>query len=316
MTNNILAENFKKYRVAKGLTQEQVASALNVNAQTVSRWECAATLPDVLTLPELAKLYGITVDDFYKKRSVAYDNYAQRLASVYEKTLDPEDFLRCILEFEKIMKNGQLSLSDKWNLGATYHIMLCDCKDKALMWYDKVIADSAGAAMDASESDSHAYMRARSMKNQLLFDFGQGADIIKTQSSICEKNPGDAREWMFLLEAYIFDKNYEKAYETFCKAIKLFPENSSLYIHGGDICKALKKYDEAFLYWDKAGELGTEYFDEYYCKAYCYEDMGEYEKSHQTFMQLADLLRQKNFDVEAEMAEEDGQKVLLRAKNN
>ena len=74
-----------KYR-AKGLTQEQVANNLNVNTQTVSRWECGTTLPDVLTLPELARLYEVTVDDFYKKNSVAYDNHAQYLASVFQDT--------------------------------------------------------------------------------------------------------------------------------------------------------------------------------------------------------------------------------------
>lgn len=83
MTNHVLSENFKKFRTAKGLTQEQVAHVLNINAQTVSRWECATTLPDALTLPELAKLYGVTIDDFYRKHSVAYDNYAQRLSAVY-----------------------------------------------------------------------------------------------------------------------------------------------------------------------------------------------------------------------------------------
>ena len=46
MTNQVLSENFRKIRTARGLTQEQVAAVLNVNAQTVSRWECAATLPD------------------------------------------------------------------------------------------------------------------------------------------------------------------------------------------------------------------------------------------------------------------------------
>lgn len=56
MMNNIFSDNLKKIRLAKGLTQEQVAEKLNVNSQTVSRWECGTTLPDVLTLPELARL--------------------------------------------------------------------------------------------------------------------------------------------------------------------------------------------------------------------------------------------------------------------
>ncbi len=53
--NNIFTENLKKFRLAKGFTQEQVADKLNVNSQTVSRWECGTTLPDVMTLSELAK---------------------------------------------------------------------------------------------------------------------------------------------------------------------------------------------------------------------------------------------------------------------
>lgn len=308
MTNNILSENFKKFRVAKGLTQEQVATALHVNAQTVSRWECAATLPDVLTLPELAKLYGITVDDFYKKSSVAYANYAQRLASVYEKTLDPEDFLRCHLEFQKLIENGELSISDKWNYATLFHIMLCDCKEKALKWYDKAIADGP-------DEDTHTYSRARSLKNKLLFEFGRGDEVIEAQKVACEKSPNEVLEWIFLIEAYIFGENYNEALSVFLKAIQLFPDNWTLYIHGGEICQALKKYEEAFSYWDKAGELGTDFFDEYYCKAFCYEDMGEYEKSYETYLKLAKLLRDSNYDVEADMAEEDGQKVLQKMHN-
>lgn len=67
MNQTIFSENLKKYRIAKNYTQEQVAETLGVNTQTVSRWECGTTLPDVLTLPSLARLYEVTVDDFYKK---------------------------------------------------------------------------------------------------------------------------------------------------------------------------------------------------------------------------------------------------------
>ena len=106
--NNIFSDNLKKFRLAKGLTQEQVAEKLNVNSQTISRWECGTTLPDVLTLPELARLYEVTVDDFYKKNSVAYDNYAQRLASVFEDTHDIENFIRADAEFKKLIKTNSI----------------------------------------------------------------------------------------------------------------------------------------------------------------------------------------------------------------
>ena len=39
MVQNIFTANLKKYRLAKGFTQEQVADTLRINTQTVSRWE-------------------------------------------------------------------------------------------------------------------------------------------------------------------------------------------------------------------------------------------------------------------------------------
>ena len=51
---------------------------------------------------EIAKLYCVTVDDLFKEHSVAYANYAQRLASVYEDSRKLEDFVRADLEFQKL----------------------------------------------------------------------------------------------------------------------------------------------------------------------------------------------------------------------
>lgn len=83
----------------------------------------------------------------------------------------------------------------------------------------------------------------------------------------------------------------------------------------GDICQALKKYDEAFQYWDKAGELGTDFYDEYYCKASGYAELGDYEKAYHIYMELADKLRRDNYDVEAEMAEDEAKEIMLKMKS-
>ena len=114
MTNRIFVDNLKKYRLNKNLTQEKAAESLGVNSQTVSRWECGTTLPDVLMLPEIARLYGVTVDDLYKQTSFGYENYAQRLSSVYENSRDPVDFMRCREEFLKLIKQDKMSIADKW----------------------------------------------------------------------------------------------------------------------------------------------------------------------------------------------------------
>lgn len=57
-----LGENMRKFRLAKDLTQEQLAMELGVSPQTVSRWEGGASYPDVELLPEIAGYFDVSVD--------------------------------------------------------------------------------------------------------------------------------------------------------------------------------------------------------------------------------------------------------------
>lgn len=51
------------HRKRLGLTQEQLAQRLGVSAQAVSKWENDQSCPDISLLPELAKIFGVTVDE-------------------------------------------------------------------------------------------------------------------------------------------------------------------------------------------------------------------------------------------------------------
>ena len=44
------------------LTQDDVAQHLGISPQAVSKWENDLSCPDIMLLPEIAKLYGITID--------------------------------------------------------------------------------------------------------------------------------------------------------------------------------------------------------------------------------------------------------------
>lgn len=301
----IFGENLKKFRLAKNMTQEQVAERLSVNPQTVSRWECGTTLPDVLILPVLAKLYGVTTDDFYKKNTVAYENYAQRLAAVYEKTRDPADFLQALGEFKKMMHEKELSVADEWNVAMLYYFMLKDCKEKAMEWFDRIVENGPG-------DDLHSYYRACSCRISLYFAIGKGDEIIAMQDEYLQKNKNDPRAWQLYMETLIYGELYADAYDCFAQAVALFPEDWILYILGGDICAKLKMYGEAMGYYDKAGEIGTYFCDEKYCKACLYEKLGEYEKAADEYREIAHHLQKRGFDVEAEMALAEAESLMKR----
>ena len=205
------------------------------------------------------------------------------------------------------MKEGELSISDKWNYATIHHFMLHNCKKIALEWYDKAIAEGP-------EKNLHIYRRARSLRTSLMFELGKGDEVICAQKEACEASPDNAEEWICLVEAYIYAKKYEDAYDAFRQASEKFPENWALYINGGDICASLKKYEEAFAYWDRAGELGTDFYDDLYSKAWCYNTLGEYQKAYDLYMDIAAKLRETHYDEEAEMAETQAKEIKLKMK--
>ena len=57
-----LGKRISEQRKKLSLTQEELAEKLGVSAQAVSKWENDVSCPDILLLPEIAKLFGVTVD--------------------------------------------------------------------------------------------------------------------------------------------------------------------------------------------------------------------------------------------------------------
>lgn len=71
-------------RKANGYTQADVAEKLNISNRTLSSWETDRTLPDVLMLPAIADLYGVTVDELLRgERS----NNAEKTTDITENSL-------------------------------------------------------------------------------------------------------------------------------------------------------------------------------------------------------------------------------------
>lgn len=290
----VFSKNLKRFRVAKNMTQEQAAEALGVSTQTVSRWECNTTLPDVTILPKIAALYCVTIDDLYKETSMAYDNYAQRLGSIFEASKRPDDFIRADIEYRKMLKSGEYTTEDLRLYGILYQQMMQVCMEKAEETFDRVI--KRGPA-----EDTEVYWSVRRQKGYFLYEIGRNQESIQEFLPLVEAGSKELQEWICLIQAYSFAENCDAALEWAQKAETRFPESATLHIYTGDLLRSMKRYDEAFPHWKRALEMEPEWCDAAYSMGFCYEELGEYAKACEVWTQIADGLEQRGFEAEVNL---------------
>ena len=58
-------ERIRRFRAKMGMTQAELADALGVRYQTVSKWELGITLPDIALLPDLADQFNVSLDELF-----------------------------------------------------------------------------------------------------------------------------------------------------------------------------------------------------------------------------------------------------------
>ena len=97
-----LGKKIRALRFKAGLTQEQLAEKLGIGAQSVSKWENSASMPDITALPLIAEIFGVSIDDLF-------DLSAEQRLNRIENRLDVEEELPqdIFWEYEEFLK-GEL----------------------------------------------------------------------------------------------------------------------------------------------------------------------------------------------------------------
>ena len=53
-----IGEKIKELRKAQDITQDKLASYLNISYQAISKWENGTALPDITIVPKIANFFG------------------------------------------------------------------------------------------------------------------------------------------------------------------------------------------------------------------------------------------------------------------
>ena len=66
-----LGTKIAEYRKLKKMTQEELASKLNVSSQAVSKWENDLSIPDLPILIELSDIFNVSLDELIRQKENA-----------------------------------------------------------------------------------------------------------------------------------------------------------------------------------------------------------------------------------------------------
>lgn len=99
-----LGDKIRELRRRDGRTQENLAEALGVTSQAVSRWESGGSYPDVEIIPSIANYFGITIDELFGYQSDREEKIKAILAKADEAFCkaggvlgkDKGDFTECV----------------------------------------------------------------------------------------------------------------------------------------------------------------------------------------------------------------------------
>ena len=70
MTNKSMGDIICALRKEKGMTQKDLADMLNITDKAVSKWERNIAFPDTATIPKIAEIFGVSVEELMNAKSI------------------------------------------------------------------------------------------------------------------------------------------------------------------------------------------------------------------------------------------------------
>ena len=69
MANKTMGEIISTLRKEKGMTQKELADMLSITDKAVSKWERDVACPDTMTIPRLAEILGVSVEELMNAKA-------------------------------------------------------------------------------------------------------------------------------------------------------------------------------------------------------------------------------------------------------
>jgi transcriptional regulator with XRE-family HTH domain len=274
------------------MTQQQLADAVGVSFQAVSKWETGISAPDIGTLPEIADFFDVTIDDLFKSPLICYKNKAQRLMVLYEADQDnAEAFDKADAEYKKLFAGDHFDVDD---LGSYAYL-----NDLRARYYLRTAEHYYLDAIErGAKKRDEIYYKLQRQYILFLSRLGRSNESILRHARILEQEPDHPMNYSTLVSAYKCAGDLEKAYEVSKKGLKKFPDDAMLLVFSGDTCEMLGKHDEAIACWEKSYAMDPEMVDTRYSIIESLLKQNRKEEAEKILEQIIEWNARHGYDIE------------------
>ena len=231
-----LGKKIRQLRYKAGLTQEQLADKLGVGPQAVSKWENAASMPDITALPLLAETFGVSIDDLFDLSSEQRLNRIENSLDVNEEL--PQDLFR---EYEDFLK---AQLDDAQNKQRAAGLL-------AYLYWHRMNANALKAAryakdvirMAPGEKDCQWVLDRAEGHASRDWNISNHTKAVEFWRGIVEENPNVRLPYRYLLDNLLADHRADEA-ERYLERASRLPDARPVMVRVYRAQIALARFDE------------------------------------------------------------------------
>lgn len=202
-----IGNRIRQLRTNKGITQEELANALGVTNQAVSRWETGITTPDITLLPSIALFFGITIDEIFNPTP---EEKLERLRRRFYYTEDylSDDEFKTALAFLKEQEGVYEDTAEIWSLLAQLYL-------NRIGMYKNLVGKYAKKAMclDPEHSGCVRFLVDSEHAVYSDWDTSNHGKTISFLKEMVERFPDEIRYYCAVINNLIADHRVKEAEE-------------------------------------------------------------------------------------------------------
>ena len=318
-----LGAKIRSLRTDARMTQEELAEKLGVSSQAVSKWETNASTPDILLLPKLSILFGVTIDELFdltveEKLSRIENMFWQEAAFSDKMFQDTKEFLFEQLETYPVKGRIEGLIARLYHLRMEYDAMVVsryarECmrklpadRESNVEW---LLQKAEGAVcMDYNIRQHHktilfykeqierfpeAERNYRELMDQLLADhrITEAKEILEKYRKV--KAGREQRVRIYELRIAAKEGDFALAEKYAAEMLKDYPNDSLILFELGGYQADRGHYDDALRLFEQSynAQNSPRYVDALQAQAILYEIRKQYDKAVEMYERILQNLR-------------------------